>query len=221
MRARLALAASGIAFEPCEVALRAKPAALLAASPKGTVPVLVLPGGQVIDESLHIMRWALRQHDPMQWLERVGDATEAARADRLIAQCDGPFKHALDRYKYPNRYQESGAISHREQGAVFLNQLEGLLQAHPLTTPGVMTPATRQADAREGIVPAQHCAYLLRSSPSLADMAIAPFVRQFANTDPAWFAAQAWPALATWLTAFEASALFASIMIKQPLGSAQ
>ena len=105
MRARMALHTSATVLEHREIELKNKPAAMLAASPKGTVPVLVLPDGQVIDESLDIMRWALGQNDPDGWLN-VGSPDDIAS---LIAGNDGGFKHALDRYKYPNRYPlESG-----------------------------------------------------------------------------------------------------------------
>ena len=118
IRARLALAVSGTACELREVVLRAKPDAMLAASPKATVPVLILPDGSVIDQSLDIMRWALLGKDPEGWL---------ARADEdLIATCDGPFKRDLDRYKYPHRHQ-SDAMSHRDNGLAFLLKLEARL----------------------------------------------------------------------------------------------
>ncbi len=195
MRARLALAASGLPCELREITLRQKPPPMLVASPKGTVPVLVLPGGTVIDESLSIMQWALRQHDPEGWLR--GDPTGPLA---LIAHNDGPFKHHLDRYKYPNRYPlESGddvtafAHLHRTAGALWLACLEDRLQS------GLQTP------------------WLLGPRCSLADMALLPFVRQFAHTDPAWFSAQPWPAVVDWLAQFEASALFAQVMQKHPL----
>ena len=198
MRARLALAVSGLPCELREITLRQKPPQMLAASPKGTVPVLVLPGGAVIDESLAIMQWALRQHDPEGWLR--GDA---AGPLALIAHNDGPFKHHLDRYKYPNRYPlESGdeptafAHAHRTAGALWLASLEDTLK----TAGGL------------GGLFGPRC--------SLADMALLPFVRQFAHTDAAWFAAQPWPAVQTWLARFEASDWFARVMVKHPLWQA-
>ncbi|MEO7814086.1 MAG: glutathione S-transferase [Sphingomicrobium sp.] len=115
MRARLALAVSGTRVELREVKLSAKPDAMLAASPKGTVPVLVLPDGAVIDESLDIMRWALTSNDPEGWLERDHAA--------LIAANDGPFKHALDRYKYPERYGVE-PLAHRALGLNFLRETD-------------------------------------------------------------------------------------------------
>ena len=115
IRARLALAVSGTAVAHREVKLRDKPAEMLAASPKGTVPVLVLPDGAVIDESLDIMRWALGRNDPDDWL--AGD--DAA----LIAANDGAFKVHLDRYKYPDRYAADG-VDHRAAGLAMLGALE-------------------------------------------------------------------------------------------------
>lgn len=193
MRARLALAVSGMKYELREVALRYKPAEMLAVSPKGTVPVLVLPDGHVVDESLHIMLWALRQNDPAHWLA----PPQASLADMLtlVAVNDGPFKQQLDRYKYPNRYpQESGgdvpafAQARRTEAAGWLDKLEPRLESGGLAGP-------------------TNC---------LADMAILPFVRQFAHTDAGWFAAQPWPRLLAWLAGFEASALYLGVMARQP-----
>jgi glutathione S-transferase len=185
MRARLALAASRQQCELREVVLRSKPAELLAASPKATVPVLVLPDGTVIDQSLDIMRWALAQHDPEQWL--LPQLGLAADMDALILQCDTSFKSDLDRYKYPDRHPDADARSHRSSGADYLMALDARLQA---------------------------ASYLFGSRACLADMAIAPFVRQFAHTDAAWFSAQPWPAMSRWLDTFLESARFAQVMHK-------
>ena len=188
IRARLALQISGLRYELREVSLKNKSADMLTASPKGTVPVLVLPGGQVIDESVDIMRWALAQNDPDDWLAPKLDEVLA-----LVAGNDGEFKHALDRYKYPNRYRlESGGDvkafvrAQRFKAASWLQTLESRLSA----------------------------GWLCGHNASLADMAILPFVRQFAHTDAVWFAVQPWPKLRTWLAGFEASALFESVMAK-------
>lgn len=121
MRARLALAASGVTCVLREVKLSAKPEAMLIASPKGTVPVLMLPDGTVVDQSLDIMRWALEQGDPEGWLERDDPP--------LIERNDGPFKQDLDRYKYPQRHQ-SDSLEHRERGLAFLRDLDVRLAAH-------------------------------------------------------------------------------------------
>ena len=133
MRARLALLASGLKsgvdYEHREVVLRAKPAEILAASPKGTVPVLILPNGQVMDQSLEIMMWALGQNDPYHWLDNAEDAL------KMIAQCDGDFKFHLDRYKYPNRYdgadQKCDALEHRAQAALFADAVNTHLKKTP------------------------------------------------------------------------------------------
>ena len=188
MRARLALHASGIATEHREVVLKNKPAHLLALSPKGTVPVLWLPGAagsKVLEQSLDIMLWALRQHDPLGWLP-PSDAG-MADAQALIAHNDGPFKQQLDRYKYPSRWGLESGVADRDEGAIWLRTLDARLRKQP---------------------------ELAGEHFGMADAAVAPFVRQFAHTDPTWFAAQPWPALASWLTKFESSDLFQAIMHK-------
>ncbi|MEZ7847828.1 MAG: glutathione S-transferase [Polaromonas sp.] len=187
MRARLALAISGQACELREVVLKTKPAELLEASAKASVPVLVLPSGEVIDQSLDIMRWALRLNDPAQWLSAQPE--QAAHVQALIDDCEQTFKQHLDRYKYPNRYDGAVALQHRAAAADWLTQLAQQLSA-------------------EG--------WLLGPAASLADMAIAPFVRQFAQTDPHWFEQQDWPTLQTWLKRIVSSGLFESVMHKYP-----
>ena len=122
MRARMALLVSETIVRLREVVLRDKPDEMIAASPKATVPVLVLPDGEVIDESLAIMRWALGHNDPQHWLQ--GSDAEAA----LIAEADGPFKHHLDRYKYPVRYDNVDPLEHRAGGQAFLEKLDSLIQ---------------------------------------------------------------------------------------------
>jgi glutathione S-transferase len=188
MRARLALQSSGMSVELREITLKDKPAEMLLASSKGTVPVLVLPDGTVIEQSLDIMLWALRHNDPQGWLPRDTGAMGDAMAH--IAINDGPFKQALDRYKYPARFALADGLTHRKQGAVTLLQWEQILTAQP---------------------------YLSGAHWGLLDAAIAPFVRQFAHTDPAWFAAQHWPKLQHWLEGFETTPTFAAVMPKVPV----
>ena len=226
MRARLALHISGVQVEQREVSLKSKPDEMLAASPKGTVPVLVLPSGKVIDESLDIMHWALSQNDPEGWLNPKLDDMLA-----LVAGNDGDFKHALDRYKYPNRYLlESGRglpfrleevlISVRAEpveASAALRQAQGerllLDRAKSIETFG-LAQRDKAAHWLAGLDAHLSQGWLFGNQPSLADMATLPFVRQFAHTDAAWFAAQPWPQLQAWLTYFEASALFESVMEK-------
>lgn len=199
IRARLALAAASLAVEHREVVLRSKPAELLTTSPKGTVPVLVLPDGAVIDQSLDIMLWALRQRDPLGWLAPA--AVSLADMLALIDENDSNFKFHLDRYKYPSRYAEEAATSpskaqaspdfarhHRAAGAGWLVRLD-----HQLGD-----------------------GWLFGQTSSLADMALLPFVRQFAQVDPAWFAAQPLPRAQAWLQAFEANDLYVKVMEKHP-----
>ncbi|TZG28958.1 glutathione S-transferase [Sphingomonas montanisoli] len=178
MRARLALLVGETAFELREVKLSAKPAAMIAASPKGTVPVLVLPDGPVIDESIDIMRWALGRHDPEHWLD--GDDTA------LIEANDGPFKHHLDRYKYPERH-DSDPVAHRAAALGLLAALDDRLSRQP---------------------------YLCGATRSLTDAALMPFVRQFAATDRAWFDGQPVPGVQRWLEAQLASPLFDRAMAR-------
>ena len=178
MRARMALLISGTAFELREVRLRDKPPEMIAASPKATVPVLVLPDGRVIDESLDIMRHALARHDPEHWLE--GDDAE------IIAANDGPFKHHLDRYKYADRHGGDPA-AHRAAGLALLNQLEHRLAVS---------------------------ANLCGERRSLTDIAVMPFVRQFAAVDRGWFDVQPLPCVQRWLRDHLASALFMAAMAR-------
>jgi glutathione S-transferase len=181
MRARLALAVSAQAVELREVSLKAKPPELLEASPKGTVPVLVLPDGTVIEESLTIMRWALEQADPLDWLQ--GDPADS---EALIAENDGPFKHHLDRFKYPDRYPGETSAPHRRAALAILE-------------------CWNQRLAGGG--------WLLGARASLADWALLPFVRQFRLADPEGFAAEpGLDAVRTWLARFEYSELFQQVM---------
>jgi glutathione S-transferase len=184
MRARMALWAAQIEVEVREVSLRQKPQHLLQISPKGTVPVLQLEDGVVLEQSLDIMQWALQKSDPQGWLNADHEAI-----NRLIAFNDGDFKKALDRYKYPERYPEQAQQFYRQQGEQFLQVLETALAQH---------------------------AFLLGGAASMADVAIFPFIRQFAAVDTEWFAASPYPQLRVWLAGWLDSALFAEVMQKFP-----
>jgi glutathione S-transferase len=178
MRARLAIAVSSTGCVLREVRLSAKPEAMLAASPKGTVPVLVLPDGEVIDESLDIMRWALAKRDPECWLEGDDPA--------LINHNDGPFKHDLDRYKYPDRYG-ADPLKHRLLAMEFLRELDDRLA---------------------------RTSQLCGPVRSMTDAAIMPFVRQFAAVDQKWFSDQPLLRLRAWLADHLSSELFNMIMLR-------
>ena len=191
MRARLALVAAGHEVELREILLRDKPKAMLDVSPKGTVPVLVLPDGTVVDESYDVMKWALKYGNNADWL-----AAGEQDTDELVDECDDLFKRALDRYKYPNRYPDEAT----PQGArncdwewrgaceVFIRTLEKRL-------------------SRTG--------YLFGKKPTLADYAIFPFVRQFAMTEADWWHDEApYPKVKKWLMDFLDSDLFKHVMVR-------
>jgi glutathione S-transferase len=185
MRARMALRYAGVAVNIVEVSLKAKPAEMLALSSKGTVPVLSVDG-QVIDESLAIMHWALAQNDPQDWLlkdDTVGQQLIAG----LIEENDHVFKVHLNRYKYADRYPERPMAIYRAEGEVFLRRLDELLVGRD---------------------------YLLAEHPSLADVALMPFVRQFAHVDREWFGQSPYHRLQAWLQRFLESELFTGVMQK-------
>jgi len=184
MRARLALVASGQRCELREVVLKNKPAEMLATSPKGTVPVLLTEDGTVLEQSLDVMLWALRRNDPLRWLQPDTGTLQDMLA--LVAACDDGFKPQLDRYKYPGRHADGGEPA-RERGAQFLRDLEARLSTSP---------------------------HLTGAHATLADAAVMPFVRQFAMVEPAWFDAQPWLRLQTWLSGWTASDLFERAMHK-------
>lgn len=187
MRARMAIQVSQQTCELREVILRDKPPEMVALSQKGTVPVLQLEDGTVIDESIEVMEWALMRNDPQGW--QVLSVAERALAASLIEENDGSFKHHLDRYKYANRYEGADALEHRAAGEVFLTRLEERL--------GETT-------------------YLVADRLTYADYAIAPFIRQFANTDRDWFDSSGYIHLQAWLEAILTSDIFLSIMKKYP-----
>lgn len=190
IRARMALYYSGIACELREVVLKNKPLAMLKASPKGTVPVLLTADDNtVIDESLDIMQWALQQSDPQGWLEYPLD-------HELVQLNDHEFKMWLDRYKYCDRYPEQTQQDYLAKACVFLQQLE---TAMVLNEHGE--------------------AFLMNSKVSALDIAIFPFVRQFAFVDKATFDQLSLPKLHCWTNWFLLSPLFLNVMEKYPMWS--
>jgi len=188
MRARMALLQASVGFDAYEIALRDKPVEMLTISPKGTVPVLVLPDGLVIEESLDIMRWAFEGRDQGGWWQRADTPTSRA----LIALNDGPFKQQLDLYKYPERLEETDPAFHRDQAvSCLLQPLEQQLAIEP---------------------------YLGGHEPCAADLAIFPFVRQFRAVDLGWFDAQPLKATQQWLQGWLQCELFKACMKKLPSG---
>jgi len=185
IRARMSLAYAGIEVEHREVLLRNKPDAMLQASAKATVPVLVLPEGRVIDESVDVMRWALEQSDPDHWWSQ----NDEQQAVELVRKCDFEFKTHLDHYKYADRYPENPQVIYRQKAEYFLTDLEQRLQNKK---------------------------YLLHHRISYPDVAIFPFIRQFAMVDKPWFDRAPYPGLQSWLESFLSSVLFLSVMTKYP-----
>lgn len=181
----MALQYASVDVELREVLLRDKPVAMLEASAKGTVPVLVLPDGRVIDESADVMRWALEKRDPDRWLQEDLEAETVG----LVNENDFIFKPHLDRYKYADRHPEQPQAVYRGEAEKFLRLLE---QKLTLNT------------------------YLVTGRPTFADIAIFPFIRQFAFVDKAWFDQAPYPKLQGWLQGFLDSDLFLSVMTKFP-----
>lgn len=182
----MALLVADIDFDAHEVSLRDKPPEMLALSPKGSVPVMFLPGGLVLEQSWDIMRWALEQQ------AAKGFWATAQTAENLdwLARNDGVFKHHLDRYKYPERYDEASREVHRKQAlASFLRPLNSRLE---------------------------QSSFLGGSEPCATDMALFPFARQFAAVEAAWFERLELPALQAWLAGWLASPLFLHCMQKLP-----
>ncbi len=187
IRARLAIAYSGQKTILREILLKDKPAAFTNSSPKATVPVLQLVSGDVIDESMDIMFWALKQNDPAHWLPTTTD--EQYQIDQLIKENDVQFKPRLDRYKYASGHPEMTEQEHRIAAVPFLLHLEKLLCQHR---------------------------FLIAERTTLADVAIFPFIRQFAGVDQQWFQDAPYPKLRAWLQDWLGSPLFQAVMMKYP-----
>lgn len=193
MRGRMGLKVSGLAYEHREIILRDKPQEMLEASPKGTVPVFIKDNGEIIEESLDLLNWALSQHDPLEWLNCDLDA-----ANFYITANDTDFKYHLDRYKYASRYDVDAKrgdtdLSHRAEAERHIQKLEEALSAN---------------------------SYLLGETQSIADIAIFPFMRQFSNVEPDWWKIAPYPQTRKWLAHHVESDLFKSIMKKHPLWAA-
>ena len=193
MRARMAIAASGLQVEQREIVFWDKPEEMMEASPKGEVPVLILPNGQVVDESRDIMIWALQKRDPLKW-QLGSDQVESGMA--LMDACDFEFKEHLDHYKYADRFPEYSQMHYRKMGEEFLNRLESIL---------VESQAAHSVLALNG------------SRLSIVDIAIFPFIRQFVNVDKTWFEQGGYPCLQQWLAQHLQSDYFLAIMKNRPV----
>ena len=185
IRARMTLRYAALEYEHREVLLKNKPDAMRKASPKATVPTMVLPDGRVLDESIDIISWALQINDPQHWLPSPTDTA----AQALMHENDFVFKQHLDHYKYADRFPQHSAAHYREQACEFLNKLESQLRAND---------------------------YLTSPQLNMTDVAIFPFIRQFAFVDKAWFDQAPYPSLQSWLQRQLDSELFQQVMDKYP-----
>lgn len=186
IRARLAIACANVRVELREVVLKEKPQEMLDLSPKGTVPVLNLGDGKVLEESLDIMHWALEQADPGNWLAGL-TPTQVKDSEELVRMNDGEFKQHLDHYKYFDRFPEHSKETYRARGEEFLAVLNERLG---------------------------NSAYLISDQFTFADAATLPFIRQFAHVDKAWFDQSRYEHLQKWLESFLSSELFLGVMKK-------
>ena len=188
MRARLALKYSRVDVELREVDLNNIPDALESISTDKTVPVLQLVDDTIIEESWDIAKWATTQNDADNW--RGENDCYIDDAEMLVEMNDFSFKEDLDHYKYADRYPEHPMEYYRELGEEFLQELESRLS---------------------------ETNYLSANSISITDIAIFPFVRQFAFVDKDWFDQAPYPKLQHWLQMLLTSTLFEAIMVKHPV----
>lgn len=184
MRARMAIYQANIKCELREVVLKDKPESLLLLSDKGTVPVLLTPDKEVIEQSSDVMSWALNKNDPDNWLNE-----DESQSQFLIDYNDNEFKYYLDRYKYHVGYPEYTQEYYRENSESFLKLIE------------------TQLSNNKGLA-------LLRDKLSFTDVAIFPFIRQFARVDLDWFEASSYTLIKDWLGNIEQSNLFQNCMKK-------
>ena len=188
MRARLGILLADQQVILRDIIMKNKPDEMLASSPKATVPVLVLSHGQVIDESLDIMLWALKQSDPNQLLNNEQSESLSLMLS-LIERSDNEFVNALKKYKAAARYHDPQEVDLRQQCDPFLQEIEGSLTQH---------------------------AYIMGESPSLVDYATLPFIRQFSRVDKKWFVTSPYPQLHRWLEVHYQNPLFSKAMKKYP-----
>jgi glutathione S-transferase len=193
MRARLAIFRSQSPVILRSIVLNDKPAEMLTASPKGTVPVLVLPeeddGKTVIDESFDVMVWALTQNDPDDLLH-VEQTAISQDMFNLVTKFDNEFKSALEQYKAAKRYHEDNLVECRQTCETYVADLEQRLTAHT---------------------------FLVSNQESLADLAILPFIRQFAKVERKWYLQSPYPNVKQWLNNYLQSAMFNKVMAQHPL----
>lgn len=197
MRARMALLVANAAFDAHEIILRDKPAAMLSRSPKGTVPVLALPDGEVLEQSWDIVEWALTQNHATAEVQHWWHQAQTPDNLELLHRNDGDFKHHLDQYKYPQRFTTSGSAEVTDEPA-----------GHRNLAVKVLLEPLEQRLAKER--------FLGGVQPCATDIGIFPFVRQFAAVDPVWFDSLPLAHVKNWLAYWLGSPLFEACMQKLP-----
>lgn len=189
MRARIAIFKSKQTVALRDIVLSNKPTEMIAASPKATVPVLVLADGSVVEESLSVMLWALNESDPNDLLHSELEQQLSSMLE-LINSFDNDFKEALEQYKCAKRYRETNVIECRAHCEQFIQLLEVRLNEH---------------------------AFLMSNKESLADIALLPFIRQFARVERQWYLQSPYPKVRQWLNNYLQSPMFTKVMAKYPL----
>ncbi len=189
MRGRMGIALSQQKVLLREIVTKDKPSELLASSPKGTVPVLVLPNGQIIEQSIEVMNWALQQNDPQDLL-RSNNPTLSEQVQQLIKTNDDDFIGHLEKYRASVRYRNIDVEQRRHACEVFISELESKLAQHE---------------------------YLFGDTPSLADFAVMPFVSQFVRVEKKWFVQSEYQNVGHWLRAHLDSKLYTQVMKQYPL----
>jgi glutathione S-transferase len=197
MRARIGIHKAQLQIDLREVNLKQKPAEMIAASAKGTVPILVLnneqPPPTVIDESLDVMLWALAKNDPDNLLHLL-DRSALPKMLVLIRLFDDEFKTCLNAYKAAKRYREDNVTEYRLACEVYIQELESRLAATTAQQP-----------------------FLMSAQESLADIALLPFIRQFAKVERQWYQQSPYPKVKQWLNYYLQSAMFTKVMAKHDL----
>ncbi|WP_135458394.1 glutathione S-transferase [Vibrio echinoideorum] len=189
MRGRMGIALSQQQVLLREIVTKDKPSELLASSPKGTVPVLILPDGQIVEQSLDVMNWALQQNDPQDLL-RSSNSALSESVHQLIKMNDEEFIGYLEKYRASLRYRNDDVEQRRRLCEGFISVLENKLANHD---------------------------YLFGNTPSLADFAVMPFVSQFVRVEKKWFVQSDYQNVGRWLRAHLESKLYGQVMKQYPL----
>lgn len=192
MRARFGLLMAQQQVMLRAIVMKAKPEEMLAISPKGTVPVLILSDQTVIDESLDIMIWALNKNDPEDLLHKDSPNNLAAMIS-LIKRNDKEFKPQLEIYKKSKRFRTGTEIEELQKCEIFIAELEQMLAQ----------------EERGG--------NFIGHKAGLIDYALLPFVRQFSKVNRAWFKTAPYPKLQEWLEGHLQSRLYSKAMAQYPL----